>query len=55
MLVNFSDKEMRVIQQLAKLMDISEEKVVILALRHYQLALSNPERVSDSPGCGLVE
>ncbi len=53
MLVNFSDRELKIINELAKALDVTAEKVVILALRSYQLQLSGI--TSKSPGCGIVE
>lgn len=56
MLVNFSDREREVIRKMAVQLDISEEKVVILALRYYQYSLQELSSPSTpSPGCGVVE
>ncbi len=54
MLVNFSERELEVIRDLAKMLEISEEKLVIHAVRVLQLKLTAFKSI-DSPGCGLVE
>lgn len=54
MLINFSDKELAAIRQLALMLEVSEEKIVILALRYYQLKISGIAQ-PPSPGCGDLE
>ena len=54
MFINFTDRELAVIKELALQKDISEEKVVIQALRLYQL-YALPTHLDESPGCGLIE
>lgn len=53
--VVLSNREREALQALAKQLDISEEKVMILALRFYQLYRLTINEPSDSPGCGVAE
>jgi hypothetical protein len=51
MLINFNEKEEKAIKALAELLSVSEEKVVILALRYYQLGFRTRE-FTEGSGCG---
>lgn len=55
MTINFSEREQVAIKELAEQLDISEEKVIIHALRQYQLRMVLGDALLDSPGCGDVE
>ena len=55
--IHLSDREVVALSELSKELDLNPDRVMVLALRWFQLyrKCKLPEPVSDSPGCGVVE
>ena len=55
--INFSEKELEAIKAIGKLMQLSDERVIIQALRTYQLVVTGHAKLikTHSPLCKLCE
>jgi len=55
--INFNEKELKAIEALGKMMDLSHERVIIQALRMYQLVVTGHAKLikTHSPLCKLCE